>query len=109
MKKVILSTINTRVFVQELIALAKQGAELTDKCVTFKTPTLTAELMIDDSVVVKQSPYVRVVPVDRKEDSVDAVVAKPKKATKRKAKKVINQVEEKQEEVAEEKPEKEST
>ena len=85
-KKVVVTSIDIRVFIRELESLIKLGATFTEGCRAIKRPTVSAELLIDETVPVKENAWVKVVPVDRsEEEKVEIKAPVAKKATKTRA------------------------
>lgn len=91
MKKVVVTSIETNRFIQELETLIKLGATFTEGCVAVRRPHLSVELMISEDVFVETNPWVRVIPTDKSKvvDKVEIVKPKTKavkvvKATKKK-------------------------
>lgn len=108
-KKIVVTSIDIRVFIRELETLIKLGATFTDGCRAIKRPTVSAELLIDETVPVKENAWVKVVPVDRSgEEKVEIKAPVAKKSTKARATKAATKTaktdkkESKEEEVKEE-------
>lgn len=81
MKKVSLASMDTRVFITELIKLLEMGAKFTDECVALRKPILSVELMLNEETLIEASPYLRIIPYNKKEE-VEKVTIVPPKATK---------------------------
>ena len=77
-KRVEVSSVDSRVFVKEILALGKQGAILPDDAGVFKGLMLRTQVEVDDNILVKESQNVRVLPADkgRIKDNVKAEVKK---------------------------------
>ena len=77
-KRVEVSSVDSRVFVKEILALGKQGAILPDDAGVFKGLMLRTQVEVDDNILVKESQNVRVLPTDkgRIKDNVKAEVKK---------------------------------
>lgn len=85
-KKIVVTSIDIRVFIRELEGLIKLGATFTEGCRAIKRPTVSAELLIDETVPVKENAWVKVVPVDRsEEEKVEIKAPLAKKSTKARA------------------------
>lgn len=85
-KKIVVTSIDIRVFIRELESLIKLGATFTEGCRAIKRPTVSAELLIDETVPVKENAWVKVVPVDRsEEEKVEIKAPEVKKTTKTRA------------------------
>ena len=82
-KRVEISSIDSRVFVKELLALGKLGATLPDNAGVFKGMMLRAQVEVDENVLVKENVNVRVIPND-KGRLKDNVRQEAKKTTARK-------------------------
>lgn len=62
MKKVIITTVDTRKFIQDVLELGKQGGVLTDECRAYKGIVYIAEVMVPENVVVNTSERVKLDP-----------------------------------------------
>lgn len=94
MKKVTVSTVSTRKFVEGLLYLGSLGGELTEQCVTVKGMFLRAEVMLPVDTPVKENQEIKVspgLPVVKKEDQSTEdkdATSKAKKTARKTAKKV---------------------
>lgn len=61
-KKVTVSTVSTRKFVESLLYLGSVGGELTDQCVTIKGMFLRAEVLVDVDTPIKETQEMKVAP-----------------------------------------------
>jgi hypothetical protein len=59
-KKVVISTIDTRKFVQYLLYLGSLGGNLTKKCTAIKGLFLRAEVEVPADAIIKQTPEMKV-------------------------------------------------
>lgn len=77
-KRVEVSSVDSRVFVKEILVLGKQGATLPDDAGVFKGLMLRTQVEVDDNVLVKENKNVRVLPTDkgRIKDNVKTEVKK---------------------------------
>lgn len=90
-KKVTVSTVSTRKFVENLLYLGSVGGELTDQCVTIKGMFLRAEVLVDVDTPIKETQEMKVAPglpvkAEAQEKATEAPKAK-KTARKTAAKK----------------------
>lgn len=60
MKKVLVSTIDTRKFVDALIHLGSVGGEFNNSCTAFKGMFLRAEVLVPETAVIEETPEMRV-------------------------------------------------
>lgn len=84
-KKVLVNTISTRDFVDSLLYLGSIGGVLTDKCAAYKGMFLRAEVEVDETTPIKESPILKVLAGEATKREIvesEAPVAK-KTATKR--------------------------
>lgn len=61
-KKVTVSTVSTRKFVESLLYLGSVGGEVTDQCVTIKGMFLRAEVLVDVDTPIKETQEMKVSP-----------------------------------------------
>lgn len=93
MKKVTVSTVSTRKFVEGLLYLGSIGGELTDECVTIKGMFLRAEVMLPVDTPVNETQELKVspgLPVKKDQDKAveeNQVSPKAKKTARKTAKK----------------------
>lgn len=108
-KKVTVSTVSTRKFVESLLYLGSVGGELTDQCVTIKGMFLRAEVLVDVDTPIKETQEMKVAPglpvkVEAQEKgSQGSEAPKAKKTARKTAAKKEEVVEEPKEESSEEK------
>lgn len=62
MKKVIITTADTRKFITDILELGKQGGKLTDECKAYKGVFYIAEVLVPSNVVVNTNERVRLDP-----------------------------------------------
>lgn len=62
MKKVIITTADTRKFISDILELGKQGGKLTDECKAYKGMLYIAEVLVPSNVVVNTNERVRLDP-----------------------------------------------
>ena len=62
MKKVIITTADTRKFISDILELGKQGGKLTDECKAYKGVFYIAEVLVPSNVVVNTNERVRLDP-----------------------------------------------
>lgn len=103
-KKVTISTVSARKFVENLLYLGSIGGELTDQCVTIKGMFLRAEVMVDVDTPIKETPEMKVAPglpikVEPEENAT--VAPKAKKTARKSAAKKEEVVEDSEEESSE--------
>lgn len=77
-KYVQISSVNQRIFVEELVRVGKLGGELSNEHPVRKTPVLAAVLTVDEDVDVGESAFVKVFykETDKQEKKEEAPVAK---------------------------------
>ena len=87
MKKVSLASMDTRVFITEFIKLIEMGAKFTDECIALRKPILSVELMLNEETLIEPSPYLRIIPYNKKEEVEKATIVPPKATKTTRAKK----------------------
>lgn len=97
MKKVSLASMDTRVFITELIKLVEMGAKFTDECIALRKPILSVELMLNEETLIEPSPYLRIVPYNKKEEVEKAKIVPPKATKTARARKQTNKLQKPQE------------
>lgn len=89
-KKVVVSTVDTRKFVDSLLYLGGLGGKLTENCVAIKGMFLRAEVEVSADAIVEQTPEMRLaagLEYEAVEEApVETKVEEPKKARGRKPK-----------------------
>lgn len=98
-KKVTVSTVSTRKFVESLLYLGSVGGELTDQCVTIKGMFLRAEVLVDVDTPIKETQELKVAPGMPVASRLPVAPEKPTEAPK--AKKTARKTSAKKEEVVE--------
>lgn len=94
MKKVTVSTVSTRKFVENLVYLGSLGGVIDDNCVTVKGPMfLRADVMLPVDVPVDETQEMKVAPglpikVDAKQEEQKQEQPKAKKTTRKSTKNV---------------------
>lgn len=108
-KKVTVSTVSTRKFVESLLYLGSVGGELTDQCVTIKGMFLRAEVLVDVDTPIKETQEMKVAPglpvkaEAQEKGSQGSEAPKAKKTARKTAAKKEEVVEDSKEESPEEK------
>lgn len=108
-KKVTVSTVSTRKFVENLLYLGSVGGELTDQCVTIKGMFLRAEVMVDVDTPIKETQEMKVSPgLPIKEEAQEKGSEGSRGMEAPKAKRTARKTAAKKEEVAEDSKEESS-